>query len=430
MEKLVITGGHKLKGTIKVSGAKNAALPLLFATILNDKPVQLNNVPHLVDITTTLKILRHMGLSVQENGDTIVVDGKTVSTLEAPYDLVRTMRASVLALGPLVARFGQGKVSLPGGCSIGARPVDLHLMALEKMGASIEIIEGYIHAKAAKLQGARITFPIISVGATENTLMAATLAKGETLIENAAQEPEIVDLANLLIAMGVPIEGAGTSKIKVQGVTQLKACTHSVIADRIETGTYLAAVAIAGGSIRLQGVSESLLSAVTDKFREAGVEIKEEKSAAGGYDLLVKYDESKMGPLKSVDIITKEFPGFPTDMQAQLMAAMCFANGTSVISETIFENRFMHVPELNRLGADIAIHGNTAKVTGKGQNGLSGATVMATDLRASACLVLAGLGAKGTTVVRRIYHLDRGYERMEEKLRSIGAHIVREQENN
>jgi len=424
MDKFVIEGGSKLSGNIKISGAKNAALPLLCATLLSDKECVLENIPNLADIDTTFKILNFIGVQTEwdKKNQKASINGAKANRLEAPYDLVRTMRASVLVLGPMLARFGEAKVSLPGGCAIGARPVNLHLTALEQMGATITIDGGYIHAKAKKLKGTTIRFPIISVGATENTLMAAALADGETIIENAALEPEIVDLANLLKAMGVPITGEGTNTIRVKGVGSIQKCNHKTIPDRIEAGTYLSAVAIAGGKIHLDHVKASLLPTVIDKYIEAGLTIVEEN---GG--LTASFDPAK-GALKACDIQTKEFPGFATDMQAQFMAAMCFTKGSSTISENIFENRFMHVPELIRLGADIAIQGNTAVVKGKGPLSLSGATVMATDLRASASLVLAGLGAKGETQVRRIYHLDRGYENMEKKLSSLGAKVSRTEE--
>lgn len=423
MEKLVIEGGQRLQGEVQIGGAKNAALPLLFASILSDQSCTFENIPNLVDIETTFKMLRHLGVLVQWDAANhrAHVQAKTCQVFEAPYDLVRTMRASVLVLGPLLSRFGQAKVSLPGGCSIGARPVNLHLMALEKMGAKIELDRGYIHARCQGLKGAVIRFPTISVGATENILMAAALAQGETIIENAALEPEIVDLAKLLKAMGVGIDGEGTSTIRIQGAQSLRPVQHYIVADRIEAGTYIAAVATAGGSIKMPGVNPSLLGAVIEKLREANVTIQSD--AAG---LQIHADPQQ---LVSVNVTTKEFPGFPTDMQAQVMAAMCVASGTSVFNEHIFENRFMHVPELQRLGADIAIEGHTAIVRGRGCGGLSGATVMATDLRASASLVLAGLAAKGTTTVRRIYHLDRGYEHMEQKLCALGAKIKREKES-
>lgn len=421
MEKFVIEGGSPLSGEVAVSGAKNAALPLLFATVLSDRECIIENVPCLADIETTFKMLGHLGVRANWDRTTgrAAVQADKVEALEAPYELVRTMRASVLVLGPLLARFGKARVSLPGGCSIGARPVDLHLMAMEQMGATISIEEGYIVASAPKLKGAVIRFPTVSVGATENTLMAAALADGETTIENAAQEPEIVDLCRLLKGMGVTISGEGTPTIRVRGATALKPVKHRIIADRIEAGTYISAVGIAGGKVTMPHVSPGIFAAVLEKFSAMGISITPQ-----GDGLLIEHAAG--AALKGVDVTTKEFPGFPTDMQAQLMAAACFAQGPSNINETIFENRFMHVPELTRLGADIKIQGNTALVRGKGPGSLSGATVMATDLRASASLVLAGLGAKGQTTVRRIYHLDRGYERMEEKLSRLGAKVLRQ----
>ena len=426
MDALVIEGksgqAGRLQGAVTVSGAKNAALPVLFATLLSDQDCTLTNVPDLLDISTTLKILEHIGATVEwdHNSRSALVNARSCSSLEAPYELVRTMRASVLVLGPLLARFGKARVSLPGGCTIGARPVNLHLMALEKMGAQIQIDGGYINASCSKLRGCEIQFPTISVGATENIMMAACLAEGTTVLENAAREPEITDLAHFLKLAGADIHGEGTGTITIKGMNHLKPAKHQIIADRIEAGTYLTACALTGGDVFLPGVSASLLSAVIDKLREAGATI--EVSQQG---IRVR----STGELKGVDILTKEFPGFPTDMQAQFMAAMCTAHHSSIINENIFENRYMHVPELVRLGADITIQGNTAVVRGKGPGGLSGATVMATDLRASASLILAALTAKGSTTVRRIYHLDRGYERMEEKLSQLGARIRRVKES-
>ncbi len=427
MDRLVIKGGFPLKGSIAVSGAKNAALPILFAAVLSDEKCTFSNVPLLADIRTTVKILEQVGVVTEwdQNKKVLTTNAANITSFEAPYELVRTMRASVLILGPLLARFGEARVSLPGGCSIGARPVNLHLMALEKMGAKIEVENGYISASAKKLKGAVIHFPIISVGATENTVMAATLAEGVTTLENAALEPEIVDLCNFLISCGVKIEGVGTSVLKVhgaQGRSALRGCSHKIIADRIEAGTYLAATAAAGGEITLNDINPQFLGAVLEKLRETGCEISTTVNS-----ITIKAPSAPDG-LRAVDVTTKEFPGFPTDMQAQLMAAMCVAKGRSVFSENIFENRFMHVPELMRLGADIAIQGSTAVTTGKGRLGLSGAIVMATDLRASASLVIAALASRGETVVRRVYHLDRGYEDMERKLSSLGAQIKREKE--
>ena len=423
MDKLVIEGGRKLKGEVQISGAKNAALPILFGALLTGEVCDLSNVPDLADIDTTIRLLQMMGVEVERDiaGSRAKLQAKMLTSTEAPYDLVRTMRASVLVLGPTLARFGEAKVSLPGGCSIGARPVNLHLSALEKMGAEIEIDAGYIRAKAKKLHGAEILFEQVSVGATENTLMAAVLAKGSTTIRNAAQEPEIIDLAIFLRACGARISGEGTTTIEVEGVSALHGCKHSVIPDRIEAGTYLVAGAITGGSVRLPGVSAELLEAVLDKLRATGCEVR---SDSKGIELCAAK------PLHSADLVTAPFPSFPTDMQAQFMTLMTVADGTSVIEETVFENRFMHVPELIRLGADIQIQGGTAVIRGLASKGrkLHGATVMATDLRASASLVLAGLAAEGTTAVRRIYHLDRGYERMEAKLTALGAAIQRAKE--
>lgn len=416
LEKIVIHGGSRLKGEVQISGAKNAALPLLFATLLAPGEHRLTNVPHLRDIATVEKLLGTLGAKVSHNG-TFVVDASNIDCIEAPYELVRTMRASVLVLGPLLARLGHARVSLPGGCAIGARPINLHLKGLEAMGAKITLDHGYVEAKASRLRGAKICFDFPSVGGTENLMMAATLAKGTTLLENAACEPEIVDLAEALNGMGAKISGAGTDTLTIEGVDELTPMNHAVMADRIEAGTFMVASAITRGDVRLQGVIPAHLEAVIAKLREAGVEILDEP---GG--LRVK------GPKKltAVDIKTRPHPGFPTDMQAQFMALMTLAEGTSLISENVFENRFMHVCELQRMGADITIEGHTAMV--KGVRGLTGAPVMATDLRASASLILAGLAADNTTEVSRIYHLDRGYERIEEKLRKLGADIRREKE--
>lgn len=421
MDKLVIEGKRQLKGTVHIGGAKNAALPILFASLLTSEKCQLENVPDLADIDTTVRLLSEMGVHSQHRHaeHKVELQAKELTSTEASYDLVRTMRASVLVLGPTLARFGKAKVSLPGGCTIGARPVNLHLMALEKMGAKITLEGGYIHAEAAKLKGADISFDQISVGATENTLMAASLARGKTVMRNCALEPEIVDLAHFLKKLGAKIEGEGTSVITVHGVDALGGATHRIIPDRIEAGTYLVAGAITGGELQLPAVSAELLGSVLDKLRETGAEIE-----ANSKGLKISCPKTP----HSVDISTLPFPGFPTDMQAQFMALMAVADGSSVITENIFENRFMHVAELMRLGADITVQGKTAVVRGHSgkQTGLTGATVMATDLRASACLVLAGLAAEGTTTVRRIYHLDRGYEKMEMKLKAIGADIRRE----
>ncbi len=432
MDTLVIEGGKKLKGTITVGGAKNAALPLLFASVLTSEKCFYENVPDLLDITTTIKLLKEMGIETiySPESHTAQIQAKTLTSYEASYDLVRTMRASVLILGPTLARFGKSKVSLPGGCSIGARPVNLHLLGFEKMGARIEIQGGYIHAEIpshlnGRLNGADITFDQVSVGATENIMMAATLARGKTILRNAAREPEIVDLAKFLNSCGAKITGAGESEIIIEGVETMQGTTHRIIPDRIEAGTYLIAAAITGGEVRLPGVPESFLKAVLEKLSQCGFAIQANENE------ISLVTPSNMKKFNAVDIVTHPFPGFPTDMQAQVMTLMCVAEGTSVITETIFENRFMHVPELMRLGADIKIQGNACIVKGHGsfeQANLTGATVMATDLRASACLVLAGLVAKGLTKVRRIYHLDRGYEKMEKKLQSIGANMWREKE--
>src|SRR5438552_14255774 len=419
MDKLLIRGGRRLAGEVTISGAKNAALPQLCAALLTSEPVTLANVPRLQDVSTTMKLLRNMGASADRNEatpDRVTINAGSVSSPEAPYDLVKTMRAAILVLGPLLARFGEATVSLPGGCAIGSRPVDQHIKGLRAMGANITVEHGYIIAKAQRLQGARITTDMVTVTGTENLLMAATLADGETVLENAAQEPEIPDLAELLIKMGAKIEGHGSSRIRVQGVPRLHApkTPHRIIPDRIETGTFLCAVAAAGGDVLLKGAEAAHLDAVIDKLREAGVGIE-----AGDSFIRVK----SQGRPKAVSFRTSEYPAFPTDMQAQFMAVNCMADGTARIAETIFENRFMHVNELVRLGAKIEVDAHTAVVTGVPE--LSGATVMATDLRASASLVIAGLVARGETIVDRIYHLDRGYDRMEEKLRGIGADIER-----
>ncbi|MBK7531426.1 UDP-N-acetylglucosamine 1-carboxyvinyltransferase [Piscinibacter sp.] len=417
MDKLLIRGGRRLEGEVVISGAKNAALPELCAALLTAEPVTLTNVPRLQDVSTTLKLLRNMGAKAERSEaqpDTVALDAGPVSSPEAPYDLVKTMRASILVLGPLLARFGEATVSLPGGCAIGSRPVDQHIKGLQAMGADITVEHGYIIAKAKRLKGARITTDMVTVTGTENLLMAATLAEGETVLENAAQEPEIPDLAELLIAMGAKIEGHGTSKIRIQGVDRLHGATHRIVPDRIETGTFLCAVAAAGGDVVLRQARAAHLDAVIDKLREAGASIE-----AGDDWIRVRGGQRP----RAVSFRTSEYPAFPTDMQAQFMALNCVAEGTSRVTETIFENRFMHVNELVRLGANIVVDGHTAVVQGVG--GLSGAIVMATDLRASASLVIAGLVADGETVVDRIYHLDRGYDRMEAKLRGIGADIER-----
>nr|WP_239007841.1 UDP-N-acetylglucosamine 1-carboxyvinyltransferase [Burkholderia anthina] len=414
MDKLVIEGGRRLSGEIVVSGAKNAALPILCAGLLSADPVELDNVPNLKDVRTTLKVLNQMGVKSETDGCRVQLDASRVDNLVAPYELVKTMRASILVLGPLLARFGEAKVSLPGGCAIGARPVDQHIKGLQAMGAEISIEHGFIEARAKRLKGARIVTDMITVTGTENLLMAATLADGETVIENAAREPEVSDLAHLLVAMGAKIDGIGTDRLVIQGVERLHGARHSVIPDRIEAGTFLCAVAAAGGDVMLTGMRPQILDAVVDKLREAGVSIEE-----GDNWLRVKMDRRP----SAVTIRTSEYPAFPTDMQAQFMALNSIATGTAQVVETIFENRFMHVQELNRLGANITVDGNTALVTGVDK--LSGATVMATDLRASASLVIAGLRAEGETLVDRIYHLDRGYDRMEAKLTAVGANVRR-----
>jgi UDP-N-acetylglucosamine 1-carboxyvinyltransferase len=416
MDRILIRGGRVLSGSIPISGAKNAALPLMAVGLLSDGPLTLTNAPDLADVATMAGLLAHHGLSVSRdtNARSITISG-AATDLEAPYDLVRKMRASVLVLGPLLSRHGRARVSLPGGCAIGTRPVDLHLKALEQMGAEIEITAGYIEARApGGLKGARIIFPQVSVGATENILMAAALARGQSEIMNAAREPEITDLAACLMRMGARIEGIGTDRLLVEGVASLGAATHPIIADRIEAGTFACAAAITGGSLLLQGARFDHLGAVTRTLREAGVDVAEE---AGGLRV------TRSNGLRGADVMTEPFPGFATDMQAQFMALMCVADGASMITETIFENRFMHVPELSRMGARINFHGASAIV--RGVKKLSGAPVMATDLRASVSLILAGLAAEGETIVNRVYHLDRGYERVEAKLAAVGADIER-----
>ena len=414
MDKLLIQGGNRLSGDIAISGAKNAALPILCAGLLTSDTVQLSNVPHLQDVSTMLKLLRQMGLRIEQDNDNVTMSGRAIDKLEAPYELVKTMRASILVLGPLVARFGEAKVSLPGGCAIGSRPVDQHIKGLQAMGAEINIEAGYIHAKAKKLKGARIVTDMITVTGTENLLMAATLADGETVLENAAREPEVSDLANLLVAMGAKIDGIGTDRLVIQGVEQLHGASHHVIADRIETATFLCAVAAAGGDVTLKNARTDILDVALDKLREAGVII------TTGPDWIRVQIAARP---KAVSFRTTEYPGFPTDMQAQFMALNCIADGSSRVTETIFENRFMHVQEMNRLGASIGIEGHTAIVSGVDK--LVGAPVMATDLRASASLVIAALVAQGETLIDRIYHLDRGYDRMEVKLSAVGANIQR-----
>jgi UDP-N-acetylglucosamine 1-carboxyvinyltransferase len=419
MDKLLIRGGRSLQGTIDVAGAKNAALPELCAALLSAEPVTLANVPRLQDVSTMLKLIRNMGVTAEHHEDgSVALDAGSLNNPEAPYELVKTMRASVLALGPLLARFGKAKVSLPGGCAIGSRPVDQHIKGLQAMGADISVEHGYMLASLpagrTRLKGARITTDMVTVTGTENFLMAAALAEGETILENAAQEPEIPDLAEMLIKMGAKIEGHGTSKIHIQGVERLHGCQHQVVADRIEAGTFLCAVAATGGDVVLRHGRAEHLEAVVEKLQAAGAQIE-----VGEGFIRVR----SQGRLKAQSFRTTEYPGFPTDMQAQFMALNCIAEGGSKVTETIFENRFMHVNELVRLGANIQIDGRVAMVEGVKQ--LSGATVMATDLRASASLVIAGLVAEGETLVDRIYHLDRGYDRMENKLRALGADIER-----
>jgi len=417
MDKLIIRGGRRLSGTVTISGAKNAALPELCAALLTAEPVTLRNVPRLQDVSTACKLLRNMGVVIDRpdsTSDVVLLNAAKVSSREAPYDLVKTMRASILVLGPLLARFGEARVSLPGGCAIGSRPVDQHIKGLQAMGAEITVEHGYIVAKAKRLKGTRITTDMVTVTGTENLLMAATLAEGETILENAAQEPEIPDLAEMLISMGAKIEGHGTSRIRIEGVDKLRGVSHVVIPDRIETGTFLCAVAAAGGDVTLQRANARHLDTVIEKLREAGATIE----AGDGWIRV-----TSNGRPRAVSFRTSEYPAFPTDMQAQFMTLNCIADGTAVVTETIFENRFMHVNELVRLGAKIDVDGHTAVVHGVDK--LSGAAVMATDLRASASLVIAGLVADGDTVVDRIYHLDRGYDQMEAKLRGIGADIER-----
>jgi UDP-N-acetylglucosamine 1-carboxyvinyltransferase len=418
MDKLLIRGGRQLQGEVRISGAKNAALPELCAALLTDQPVTLENVPRLQDVVTMVKLVQNMGVSVQREGDRVVLNAGTLDKPEAPYDLVKTMRASVLALGPLLARFGRATVSLPGGCAIGSRPVDQHIKGLQQMGAVIDVEHGYMIASLPagrrRLRGASIRTDMVTVTGTENFLMAAALAEGETVLENAAMEPEIGDLAEMLIAMGAQIEGHGTSRIRIQGVERLQGCTHTVVADRIEAGTFLCAVAAAGGEVFLRHGRADHLVAVIDKLREAGATVE---AVEGG--IRVRSQDR----LAAQSFRTTEYPGFPTDMQAQFMVLNVTGSGSSLVTETIFENRFMHVNELVRLGAKIQVDGKSALI--EGVERLSGATVMATDLRASASLVIAGLVAEGETVVDRIYHLDRGYDRMEEKLRGIGADIER-----
>ena len=425
MDRILIRGGKPLHGTIQIGGAKNAALPLMAASLLSDEALRLSNLPHLADISTMAHLLAELGVEIGMSGDAgnggnlgrvLDLRSNAIQQTTAPYDLVRKMRASVLVLGPLVARFGKARVSLPGGCAIGTRPVDLHLKALAQMGAEITLKEGYVEASAPKgLKGAHIVFPMVTVGGTENLLMAAALADGETVLANAAREPEVTDLAHCLVAMGADISGIGTDTLRIRGRKSLHGAEYSVVPDRIETGSYLVAAAITGGDLLLKGTRYALIESVARILGEAGVDIREE---ADGIRV-----SRVNGNLKGVDVMTEPFPGFPTDMQAQVMALLAVADGASMITETIFENRFMHVPELCRMGANINVHNASAIV--RGVKRLSGAPVMATDLRASVSLVLAGLAAQGETVINRVYHLDRGYERLEEKLSACGADIER-----
>ncbi len=419
MDSIIVRGNGALNGQIPIAGAKNACLTLMPATLLSEEPLTLTNAPRLSDIRTMTQLLRSLGAEVaaMQDGKVLAMTSHNISNHRADYDIVRKMRASILVLGPMLARDGHAIVSLPGGCAIGARPVDLHLQALEAMGAELELKEGYVHARApgGRLRGGTIAFPFVSVGATENALMAATLAKGTTVIKNAAREPEIVDLARCLRKMGAQISGEGTDTLTIEGVDRLNGATHPVVTDRIELGTYMLAPAICGGTVDCLGGTIELVGAFCEKLDAAGVSVEET-------DLGLKVSR-KNGRVRAVDVATEPFPGFPTDLQAQFMAMMCIADGSSQISETIFENRFMHAPELMRMGAKIEVHGGTARVTGVER--LKGAPVMATDLRASVSLILAGLAAEGETIVNRVYHLDRGYERVEEKLGNVGAHIER-----
>ncbi|HUK05735.1 MAG TPA: UDP-N-acetylglucosamine 1-carboxyvinyltransferase [Burkholderiales bacterium] len=414
MDKLRISGGRPLEGEVRVSGAKNAALPIMCAALLTDRPLALANVPALADVATAGKLLGQMGVAVERDGGRMTLDARRITSRVAPYELVKTMRASVLVLGPLLARFGEARVSLPGGCAIGARPVDQHIKGLQAMGAAIAIEQGYIEARAGRLRGARIVMDLVTVTGTENLMMAAALAEGTTVLENAAREPEVVDLARCLAAMGAKIEGAGSDVIRVEGVGRLEGADYRVMPDRIETGTFLAAAAAAGGRVRLTGAAPQTLDATLAKLREAGA-----KLAVGEDSIEIEMS----GRPASVSLRTAPYPGFATDMQAQFMALDAVAEGTGVITETIFENRMMHALEMQRLGADITIQGTTAVVKGVGR--LQGANVMATDLRASAGLVVAGLVAQGETLIDRIYHLDRGYEALEKKLGALGARIER-----
>ncbi|MDA5194518.1 UDP-N-acetylglucosamine 1-carboxyvinyltransferase [Govanella unica] len=422
LDAIQIRGGNPLRGSIQISGAKNAALPLMAATLLSDAPLTLTNLPRLADIGTLTSLLAQHGTEVTEGVDAngslqLTLRTPRITEILAPYDIVRKMRASILVLGPIVARHGEAKVSLPGGCAIGNRPIDLHLKGLKDLGADIILEDGYVHAKAPNgLVGGVVNFPIVSVGATENILMAACLARGTTIIENAAREPEIADLAYCLMAMGAQIDGLGTDRLVIEGVTSLRPATHAVMPDRIEAGSYAVAAAITGGKITLHGARPDIMLATLDVLRNAGAEITDH----GAEGLTIAHST---GRIRGIDVVTQPFPGFPTDMQAQVMALMTLCDSACMITETIFENRFMHVPELTRMGADITVHGSSAMIRGVRQ--LTGAPVMATDLRASMGLVLAGLAATGTTTVNRVYHLDRGYERLEDKLRACGADIER-----
>ncbi|MDA7469933.1 UDP-N-acetylglucosamine 1-carboxyvinyltransferase [Planktomarina temperata] len=418
MDSILVTGGNALHGEIPIAGAKNACLTLMPATLLSEEPITLTNAPRLSDIKTMGALLESLGTEVtsMQDGKVLTMSSHSLDNLTADYDIVRKMRASILVLGPMLARAGQAVVSLPGGCAIGARPVDLHLKAMEALGAQIELRDGYVHAKAPTgLKGATIEFPFVSVGATENALLAATLAKGTTVLKQAAREPEIVDLAECLIAMGAQIDGHGTSTITIAGVDRLHGATHPVVTDRIELGTYMLAPAITGGEVECLGGKIELLAAFCEKLDEAGISVEQTQRG-----LKVKRTNAD---IKAINVTTEPFPGFPTDLQAQMMALLCTAKGTSVLEEKIFENRFMHAPELSRMGAQIEVNGGMATVTGVER--LKGAPVMATDLRASVSLILAGLAAEGETLVNRVYHLDRGYERVEEKLGNCGAKIER-----
>ena len=416
MDKLIVTGGRPLSGEIRISGAKNAALPVLIASLLTPEPLKVSNIPHLHDITTTLGLLGQLGVAVQVDEKMVVeADAGRIDQVKAPYDLVKTMRASILVLGPLLARFGEAEVSLPGGCAIGSRPVNLHVKGLQAMGAEIAVEQGYIKARARKLRGARIFMDLISVTGTENLMMAATLAEGTTVIENAAREPEVVDLADCLNAMGARVSGAGGDEIVIEGVASLHGAEHRIIPDRIETGTYLVAGAITGGRVKLRDAAPRLVESVIEKLRETGARVET------GEDWIVLDMEGRRP--RSVSVRTSPYPAFPTDMQAQFVTLNSIASGTGTVTETVFENRFMHVQELQRMGANIELKGNTAVV--RGVDELQGAPVMATDLRASACLALAGLVARNDTVIDRIYHIDRGYECIEEKLSQLGARIRR-----